>query len=87
MTNGEYKYLGRRYGSYYRQFFINGTRLRAGRRQRRSYGFRQLAGVLCLILSLKQSAMRFFNTVIVKFLLGWLRRVLLRQRSYRKRQS
>jgi uncharacterized protein (DUF433 family) len=30
MTNGEYKYLGRRYGSYYRQFFINETRLRAG---------------------------------------------------------
>ena len=62
-------------------------RLRAGRRQRRSYGFRQLAGVLCLILSLKQSAMRFFNTVIIQFLLGWLRRVLLRQRLYRKRQS
>jgi uncharacterized protein (DUF433 family) len=30
MTNGEYQYLGPRYGSRYHQYFINGTRLRAG---------------------------------------------------------
>jgi uncharacterized protein (DUF433 family) len=29
MTNGEYKYLGPRQGSLYRQYFINGTRIRA----------------------------------------------------------
>ena len=30
MTNGEYKYLGPRPGSRYHQYFINGTRIRAG---------------------------------------------------------
>lgn len=30
MTNGTYKYLGPRYGSLYKQYFINGTRIRAG---------------------------------------------------------
>ena len=29
MTNGTYKHLGPRRGSYYRQYFINGTRIRA----------------------------------------------------------
>jgi hypothetical protein len=30
MSNGTYKHLGPRRGSLYRQYFINGTRLRAG---------------------------------------------------------
>jgi uncharacterized protein (DUF433 family) len=30
MANGEYKYLGPRQGSRYHQYFINGTRIRAG---------------------------------------------------------
>jgi uncharacterized protein (DUF433 family) len=29
MTNGEYKYLGPKRGSLYRQYFVNGTRIRA----------------------------------------------------------